>query len=194
MAERNNSDALNELMNGVDNEKGIADLLDDKLDKTGKAADSAKADYATRAGSADTATNAVNATKATQDSSGNNIVNTYAKKSEIPSSVNAYTKTESDNRYFQQSNEITLTGGARLSGGSGDTFAFYAKNNGTSFIFTSTAFTLDFGNGNSYFFNSDGIQLNGTKITNADIASKGFEFKSDGIYLNNTKITNSITN
>ena len=228
MAERNNSDALNELMNGVDSEKGIAELIDEKLDKNANAVSATKLANArtiqTNLSSTNSAsfdgtgnvtpgvsgtlpvanggtgqTNLANvtvgaATKATQDSSGNNIVNTYAKKSEIPSSVNAYTKTESDNRYFQQSNEITLTGGARLSGGSGDTFAFYAKKNGTSFIFTSTAFTLDFGNGNSYFFNSDGIQLNGTKITNADIASKGFEFKSDGIYLNNTKITNSITN
>ena len=47
-------------------------LNDNKLDKTGKAASASTAD---------------SATKATQDGSGNNIVNTYAKKTDIPTTL-----------------------------------------------------------------------------------------------------------
>ena len=105
----------------IDDFDSIKDLIDSKLDKTGKAADSAKADYATSAGSATTASNAANAAhadtadtatsagKATNDGNGNNIAQTYAKLSDIPSSVDAYSKTESDNRYFQKSASLKLT-------------------------------------------------------------------------------------
>ena len=54
------------------------------VDNTADSAKSVK--YATSAGSATSATNATNATnatKATQDGSGNNIVNTYAKKTDV---------------------------------------------------------------------------------------------------------------
>ena len=168
MAERNNSDALNELMNGVDNEKGIADLLDDKLDKTGKAADSAKADYATRAGSADTATNAVNATKATNDGNGNNIVNTYAKKSDIPSSADAYSKSESDARYLISNGKATV-----------DSLEYRQCAERISF-----SDVINFPSSNTIF-------MRGNEIRVTDGVTWGqYHFKPDGIYLGNTKITN----
>ena len=199
MAERNNSDALNELMNGIDNEKGIADLLDDKLDKNANAVSATKLANArtiqTNLSSTNSAsfdgtsnvtpgvsgtlpvanggtgqTNLANvtvgaATKATQDSAGNNIVNTYAKKSDIPSDV--------------LSKEMTF------SSSSSGTFwkvTDSAKNTVTQFIANNDFqirheipsagiiyIRLDMPSGSAnaaYIFKSDGIYLNGTKITN----------------------------
>ena len=206
MAERNNSDALNELMNGVDSEKGIADLIDEKLDKNANAVSATKLTNArtiqTNLSSTNSAsfdgtgnvtpgvsgtlpvanggtgqTNLANvtvgaATKATQDGSGNIIAQTYAKLSDIPSSVDAYSKTESDNRYFQKSaSSITINNGIEITNDS-----IYGKN------YNTYKQTIHFETANGKISIST---LNGEIL----LENGSYEFKSDGIYLNGNKIT-----
>ena len=183
--------------------KGIKDLINSKMDSDATIA------YATRAGSADTATNATNATnanhatnadqatnagnaahadtadiatKATQDSAGNIIVNTYAKISDIPSgTVDAYTKAESDARYFHtQTDAIALYNFALIeySGYKANIFSTQ-KRFGLNQTTSSDYYEANFGaesedyifkissnNKGTYVFKSDGIYLNGVKITN----------------------------
>ena len=162
MAERNNSDALNELMNGVDNEKGIADLLNDKLDKNGKVANAAHAD---RADTADTATTAG---KATNDGNGNNIAQTYAKLSDIPSSVDAYSKTESDAKFLAISGKETINNIEYFKVNSNVSFAQLTDfaTSGVIFLRDTEIRAIDGSNWGSFKFKSDGIYMNGTKITN----------------------------
>ena len=159
---------------------GIKDLIDSKLDKTGKAADSAKADYATSAGSATTASNAANAAhadtadtatsagKATNDGNGNNIAQTYAKLSDIPSSVDAYSKAESDAKFLAISGKETINNIEYFKVNSNVSFAQLTDfaTSGVIFLRDTEIRAIDGSNWGSFKFKSDGIYMNGTKITN----------------------------
>ena len=169
------ADAFDEFFNKTNT--GIKDLIDSKLDSDATIA------YATRAGSAATATNATNAAnaahadtadtattagKATNDGNGNNIVNTYAKKSDIPSSADAYSKSESDARYLISNGKATV-----------DSLEYRQCAERISF-----SDVINFPSSNTIF-------MRGNEIRVTDGVTWGqYHFKPDGIYLGNTKITN----
>lgn len=155
------SDAINRLVNKSGT--GLKALIAAKLDKA-----TADTYYWKRTEKVTNATNADNATKATNDGNGNNIATTYAKKSDIPASadLSAYLKkTDADAKYLYREN-----GGYYIKGR-----VSFTADNDTSFI-TGSNDRLSL------------ITANGALVLQADAGQ--FAFKSDGIYLNGTKITN----
>ena len=105
------------VVQALDAKLNKTDAANTYLNKTAKASSASSADYATSAG---TATNATNATKATQDSSGNNIVSTYATKTALANvltskniTYNTNYASDSDSSHYDW-NKVTTSGFYRI--------------------------------------------------------------------------------